>query len=560
MSENEGRAADTQGLRNLREIEHIVVVMFENRSFDSLLGWLYETPAKEPLRFFPAGSPPRFDGLRENTYFNRFPASFGDEREYPVQRGTSSFTVPDPDPHEPFQNVYRQLWGPDVRPPDQGEQVTTDPSKTPPMSGFLADYASAVGYDGRDARKKQAALRILETYTPEQVPVLSELARWYAVSDAWFASIPTQTNCNRAFAATGTSQGLVNNHWIKLAKGAPVAWNLPTVWDVLMQHSDLELEDWRIYYSELWFSWFGEYCFTVDMLEKLWPVRTSVQKKMHQFHQDARNGSLPALSFLEPMWYLAGLSDGPPSSYHPPADVRPAESFLKEVFDSLTSTPQAREKWRNTLLVVTFDEHGGCYDHVPPPVAVAPGDLGKPPAAPDYTFDFKRLGVRVPTLLVSPRIEKHTVFRSESSPHHYDHCSVIATLLKWKGIDPSRAGMGGRVANAPTFENVLGLSETDARTDLPNLTPVSALPPPYVPRGVAWTEDDRGQLWRLLHFASAGRYSASRLRSVYEQAITHESREGLLEMLHAFFGPPPAEAARAGRRGCLPLPFLRGRR
>ena len=543
----------------LKEIENIVVVMFENRSFDNLLGWLYEHPPSEPIHFIPTTSKHEYDGLKENAYFNQFPTSFGDPTKYPVKRGASAFVVPDPDPHEPFQYVYRQLWGPDVEPPAKGARITTDPSKTPPMTGFLADYASVVGYDGANEAKKQAALKILETYTPDQVPVLSELARWYAVSDAWFSSIPSQTNCNRAFAGMGTSQGLVNNHWIKLEKGAPVAWDVPTVWDVLMQRPDFGIADWKIYYSELWFSWWYDYCFTVDMFKKLWPVRKTVQRKMDQFHKDARSGSLPALSFLEPMWYLAGLSDGPPSSYHPPSDVRSAESFLKTVFESLTSTPQAQAKWKNTLLVVLFDEHGGCFDHAAPPIAVAPGDMGSPPTSPDYTFDFKRLGVRVPALLISPRIEKQTVFRSETSSRHYDHSSLIATLLKWKGIEPSEAGMGDRVASAPTFEDVLTLSEENARTDLPDLGNEGVPPAHHAADEIEWTPEDLGQLRQILNFAAAGRQSESRLAAAFESATAERTKEGVLDALHEFFGPDSSDG-KARPRGCLPLPILRRRK
>ena len=126
--------------------------------------------------------------------------------------------------------------------------------------------------------------------------------------------------------------------------------------------------------------------------------------------------------------------------------------------------------WAKTLLVVTFDEHGGLYDHVDPGWGAVQPDAHVGPDG----FEFDRYGVRVPTILASPWIAEGTVFRAPAdSPHPFDHCSLIATILKWQGVDPATAGLGARVAVAPTFETALN---DTARNDIPRF---NSLPPGY---------------------------------------------------------------------------------
>lgn len=137
------------------------------------------------------------------------------------------------------------------------------------------------------------------------------------------------------------------------------------------------------------------------------------------------------------------------NDYHPPTDVCPGEKLLYDIYTALTSNADV---WARTLLIVTFDEHGGTYDHHAPAWgATNPSD----PDSLQSPFNFHLFGVRVPTILISPFVTPGTVFRA-SGETPFDHTSIIATLLKWKGIDPREAGLWNRVAAAPTFENVLG--------------------------------------------------------------------------------------------------------
>ena len=144
------------------------------------------------------------------------------------------------------------------------------------------------------------------------------------------------------------------------------------------------------------------------------------------------------------------------------------------------------EYWDNTLLMVTFDEHGGTYDHVPPPSNATPPGLSGPPPLPggECGFQFDRFGVRVPTIMISPWIKKHTVFRSLTDDIHrpqrngsyrtpYDHTSTLKSVLNWDrfGIQVDEKKFGGRVANAPTFESVLNVPGESARTDIPKSLP-----------------------------------------------------------------------------------------
>ncbi len=175
---------------------------------------------------------------------------------------------------------------------------------------------------------------------------------------------------------------------------------------------------------------------------------------MEEFEEDAAAGTLPEYSFLEPSFQFQA-NDG-----HPPHDVCLSEQFLQRIWKVVSTG----KNWANTLLVITFDEHGGCYDHVEPPPAIPPDDAKDQ----ETGFGFDRYGVRVPTLLISPYIEAGTVFRSPTEVP-YDHTSILATLRDWLQIPAEKMLTSKRVAKAPTFANVL--TRATARTDLPEIVP-----------------------------------------------------------------------------------------
>lgn len=438
---------------SMAKIGHVVHVMFENRSLDNLLGWLYysDDPAKRNrpainIPAFPERRPPVYYGLEVDKYYNEADAYSGPQY---VKRGASGPDIPTFDPYETYEHVNNQLFG-HMDNPAKGE--------VPTMGGFLKDYYTA----------HDSALQILETYTPDQLPVLNGLARSYAVSDSWYASLPTQTNCNRGFAGAGTSMGWVDNHfgpWYDPFE-IEVTFDTNTVWNTLTDNGHAGNADWMIFYSE---SWHDGYCFTRDLFPRLQSSDFDDNfAPIKEFYARAAEGALPAYSFLEPQWCLRKWDIGTNGNdYHPPANLAEGENFLNAIYGALIGNDAA---WRKTLLIVTFDEHGGTYDHRPPPDgALPPWGEGPPPYKLECDFGFKRFGVRVPTILASPYIEPEVVFRSAKNGYHYDHTSVLATLLNWFGIDKHKWNLGARTEVAPTFEGVL--TRSTPRPDRPVFEP-----------------------------------------------------------------------------------------
>ena len=177
-----------------------------------------------------------------------------------------------------------------------------------------------------------------------------------------------------------------------------------------------------------------------------------------ELEEDAAAGTLPEYSFVEPSFQLL------PNDGHPPHDMGLGEQFLSRIWKAVSTG----KNWSNTLLVITFDEHGGCYDHVEPPAAKPPDSASNPG---EEGFHFDRYGVRVPAVLVSPYIEAGTVFRSETDVP-YDHTSILATLRDWLKIPQTKMLTSARVKDAPTLGNIL--TRNTPRTALPNIALSSA--------------------------------------------------------------------------------------
>jgi phospholipase C len=421
-------------------IKHLIVVMMENRSFDNLLGFLYADQNNEPPRNIPAPSapvPPSYDGLSKPNPSSDFwnPSNL----DYftgnaPVKvfatRGTTGpkpFLVPDHDPEEGFDHITDQIMGPPGSTRDK-------------MRGFLVDYITT------DPANPTSANQLMECYSPAQVSVISQLARHYAVSDRWFCSTPNQTLPNRAFLHAGTSMGRVNNLPEPL-------YDAETIFEVL----EATGHSWKVYNDTVLMS-LGRLQFP-----QLWD--SSVQphfQGIEQFEQDCRAGVLPEYSFLEPSFQIE------PNDQHPPHDVSLGEQFLLRIWKAVSGG----KNWAKTLLVITFDEHGGCYDHVEPPAAQPPDAQSNPG---EQGFRFDRFGVRVPTVLISPYIESGTVFRSPSRVP-YDHTSILATIRDWLKIPEDKMLKSARVKQAPTLGNVLTRS-----TPRPEQLDIAQTGPPAKP-------------------------------------------------------------------------------
>lgn len=420
------------------EIEHVVVVMLENRSFDSVLGWLYgeENP---PANFIPEGTDPHFWGLSEEMlaqYTNDLIDSKGNLvysvapiKGIPSVAGTGLFNSPAIDPHEIFAYVTQQIYG--------GKAL---------MTGFLQNYASLWDESQWVSRKLNISA-CLETYTENELPIFYCLARHYGVSDSWFSSVPTQTNPNRAFTACGTSEGqIVNGPFTKSLFLSDTIWNkLPSSSWMIFWHADMLP---GIISGPMT----GPNTFQAM---KNIPNLESHYQKIDGFHELARTGKLPAFSFIEPQ-FTSQLDLSPlylgveGNDMHPPGDMRTAENLLANIYTSLIAN---RESWNKTLLVVMFDEHGGLFDHMLPPQSTPPDSSNQ------FGFSFDRFGVRVPVLFISPKVEKSVVLRPTHADVPFDHTSLLATLLNWQNIDQKNWNMGARVNVAPTFDSCITRDE-----------------------------------------------------------------------------------------------------
>ncbi len=411
------------GLRG--KISHVVVLMLENRSFDNLLGKLY-----------PSG--PGFNGLAgSETNPRHDPASGAPLPPVPVWNDASlvpgTRTIPAPDPGELFTDITTQLYGLGAPPADI----------PPPMNGFVDNYLR------QQKAPPYAPDATMHFYTPDQAPVLSALARQFAVCDQWHASAPNQTWPNRFFAHTASAGGYVDN------SPSHFPYTMPTVFN-LLESKGLP---WQVYFHDLPQSL---------TLFHLWGHAANF-RPFATFADDAAAGWLPAYSFLEPR-YFADAALGMPNDQHPPHDITFAEQLIAKVYNALRAAPT----WPETLFVITYDEHGGCFDHAPPPAALPPGD-GR--LHDDFAFD--RFGVRVPAVIVSPYIAPGTILRSAPAglPHRgppfpYDHTSIIATLRKCFDLG---APLTARDGAAPDLDAVLTL-ETPGNNGLeaiavPDYTP-----------------------------------------------------------------------------------------
>jgi phospholipase C len=337
------------------------------------------------------------------------------------------YQMPGADPAEGFLNANFQLFSTD----------TPAPGATPTNQGFVVSFKGAIASDRakgyKDTSPDVTPADIMGSYTPELLPVLSGLAKGFAVCDAWHSSVPTETIPNRAFAAAGTSQGHLSNA-VKLM-------TCPSIFGRLTA----KRLDWAIY------------GYKASPLTRTDFPDTKSAPKQHfglfpDFQARAAAGTLPPYTFLEPDWAAAG------NSQHPNYSVAAGEALIHEVYTALRNGPG----WNSTLLLITYDEAGGCYDHVPPPGGAAPpgdGTVG------DFGFDFTRFGMRIPAVLVSPLIAPGTVYRAAGA---IDHTSVLKTIHERWGTAPLTA----RDAAAASLGDVLTLVQP--RTD----DPLQAVTPP----------------------------------------------------------------------------------
>jgi len=397
----------------LAGIRHIVVLMLENRSFDHMLGYLYADTGNVS----PSGQP--FEGLTGNE--SNLDANGNPVKVYQITPATpNAYFMPGADPGEGYKATNDQLWGADTA-PAAGTQPT--------MQGFITDFAYTIKWETSEKWSivpGTTADWIMGCYTPQALPVLSALAKGYAVCDHWFSSAPTETLPNRAFALAGTSQGHMDDH--------TKTYTCPSIFGSLTNAG----VSWRVF-------GYDKQPLTKADFPDITGADASHFGLFEDFKAAAAAGTLPGFTFLEPSWSSKG------NSQHPNYDVALGEQLIYDTYEALRTGPG----WAQTLFVLTYDEHGGCYDHVPPPWGATPPDN----TAGEFGFGFDRFGARVPTLLISPLIAPGTVYRVPAGSTPLDHTSVLKTIEQRWNLRPLTA----RDAAAPGFGDVLTLSTP--RTD-----------------------------------------------------------------------------------------------
>jgi phospholipase C len=430
----------------LDQIKHIVVVVLENRSFDNMLGWLYDPD--NPAPFNQAPSSGGFEGVWSKNLSN--PGMDG--QLVPVGKGVDP-TAPNPDPGEAYQEAYGQVYG------QKNVLALGDVPPVPPtpanMQGFVYNYF------WKCQGGSVSPVTIMNCFTSATVPVLWSLGLNYGICDHWFASLPSETLCNRSYVHAGTSSGYVNNDG---ADGVLFVNDTPTIFNVMSQAG----RNWKIYCA----SWIVTSLALLTQ-RQLWDeVVTDRFAHLHDFCEAAKTpGGLPHYSFIEPI-YIDSLYWGPENDMHPESqplqfygqsNVTQGENLLYTIYDAVRNSPD----WNSMLLLILFDEHGGCYDHVCPPTsancpfAIAPDDIViKPDQKGGAGFKFDRLGVRVPAIVVSPYTEARTVVNTV-----YDHTSVLSTIVNCFGLPTGQ--LGKRQSLAPDVHDAL--NRTVPRRDLPTI-------------------------------------------------------------------------------------------
>jgi phospholipase C len=439
-------------------LDHVVVLMFENRSFDNMLGRLYQP-----------GEVASFEGVLGKDLSNPVPEwaadrSGGADISYGVATGMNT---PGEDPGEEYPHVNTQLFGIIDPPANRGVlsekmaapfNAPANAYQRPSMDGFVTDYIGAFSAEiGRQPRYDEYA-QIMTGYAPEQLPVLSAIARGFTCFDHWFCEVPSQTFANRSFFHAASSSGYVVN------LSPPDSFPLHNTGETIFERLDQQGLSWRVYCDP------PSHISLTGIIHtpRLWPQFGSRFVSTDQFLQDAADGNLPAYSFIEPN-LLYGHNDMhpafaalfPDTPIDPPSSVLGGEALLAKIYNAIrsASSPQGSNAF-NTLLVVTFDEHGGTYDHVAPPAAPPP----HPATAPgQMNFGFDRSGVRVPTIAVSAWIPGRAVITGQ-----YRATSVIATLRnRWQLGPPLTA----RDAIAADLAPLLSLETPRDPADWPEVMP-----------------------------------------------------------------------------------------
>jgi phospholipase C len=402
----------------LSDIEIIVIVILENRSFDHMLGYLSLASANPPMPVEGLRDDPAWMDARANSYGGAL---------FPLHRiGAGVQTIDDP-PHEQ-KTIDTQI----KTPPRAGSALS--------MGGFVESYMT------RNPPPSDRSA-VMGYYTQDAVPIFDFFARNFTVCDHWFSALPTGTQANRLMAMSGESS-IVDN--------APA--NLPEqqlVYDWLTAHNvswcTYQWGDFFPFFS-LMPRWLPEIVTSLTLSDLGGPGRF---RRYSKFRQEwTTRPQMPNVIFLEPEY-----TDGPhadPNDDHPPTGAAKGQEFLADVYNTLISNP---DRWKKTMMIVTYDEHGGLFDHVPP--LPMPTDVAG--------FQFATTGVRVPAFVVSPQVAPGTVFSQ-----NLDHTSMLQLLAeRFNPNGDYSAAVGARQPRLGSLADVL-LPVPPAVARAPAIPPAAA--------------------------------------------------------------------------------------
>jgi len=379
-------------------VTHIIVLMLENRSFDHLFGYLTIAQPKVPGDSIDGlkGDEMNVDSKANIVLVSNDAKYAGDYRA---------------DPGHHFPDVTYQLFEKDLVPS----------AAKPTMGGFVRNYQVQPGGTFK------ASQNVMRCFDPRKLPALTGLAQEFAVCDRWFSSVPGPTLPNRAFAHAATSLGHVDMN--------PLAyWNINTLYEQL----DGQGVSSRVYSHD------GNTL--AFMFKNLFKKGSKWLGSYGDFLSDLRGNKLPKYCFVEPRfndWYDEGNHRYYiANDQHPDNNVAEGELLIHEVYQAIRKS----KYWEKCLFVITYDEHGGFFDHVQPPRTIPPRADHVSPA-----FDFERLGVRVPAVLISPYIARGTILHDQ-----FEHSSLATTAREL--LAPNMKALTDRDAAANSFAKALTLT------------------------------------------------------------------------------------------------------
>jgi len=405
---------------NLQDrIKHVFVVMLENRSFDHMLG-LSNIHGIDAV----SGQPTTLDGLNARNDWN---LDLHGNKVYASSPADWNMLY---DPGHEFNDVKEQLCGAEGNYPRINN------------SGFVISYSKIDPANPGE---------IMKCYAPDQLPVLTTLAQEFAVCDHWFSSMPGPTWPNRFFVHAASSAGLDHSPAPQTMADAILFRGYTFENGTIYNRFDKANLGWTIYKGDAFPQSLAISGMNIRALEGRF-------KDFKDFSGDLNNpGYTTTYAFIEPNYGHAFVGDFTcGDSQHPKDDVTRGERLLKTIYETIRNSPH----WESSVLIITYDEHGGFYDHVPPPQTVAPGDATTDPANDINHFDFRQLGVRVSAVIISPFIPKGVIDSTS-----YDHTSVLATVESIFGLQP----LTERDKHANTLNHLFSL--TTPRRDAPTTLP-----------------------------------------------------------------------------------------